>query len=587
MGEALTNSHYCTTPECLQNVYYNDSYHNYTWTQLACVLESSPEDLLSSPIFQACVYLMYIAIFIVALVGNGMVCYVVYSFPRMKTVTNYFIVNLAVGDILMTVFCVPFTFVSTLALRYWPFGAVMCKIVNYSQAVSVLVSAYTLLAISIDRYIVIMRPLQPRLGKAHARLVVLAVWIGALATAAPIPIVSQLQKPSPWHEACNVDLCGERWPSMQQSEQYTCALLVLQFALPLGALVCTYARIAHVVWGGRCPGEAQSARDSRLQSSKRKGRQMMISEQYTCVLLVIQFALPLGALVCTYARIAHVVWGGRCPGEAQSARDSRLQSSKRKFALPLGALVCTYARIAHVVWGGRCPGEAQSARDSRLQSSKRKFALPLGALVCTYARIAHVVWGGRCPGEAQSARDSRLQSSKRKMVKMMVTVVAVFTICWLPLNVFIVLWTAHEGDEEWSTWPGMPYVWFASHWLAMSHCCYNPIIYGYMNARYRRGFQKILSCMFCLKFPESNNSTHRLSICEGVPLSEMVNGSTIPRRVTACKCRKIRGFSATSIGTCTNCVSIKQIRFQPHSPLPSIASEAPARALSVRSNFTY
>ncbi|KAJ2952254.1 hypothetical protein O0L34_g4531 [Tuta absoluta] len=444
MGEALLDSHYCNTPECLQNIYYNDSYHNYTWTQLACVFEPSPEVLLSSPIVQACVYLMYIAIFIVALVGNGMVCYVVYSFPRMKTVTNYFIVNLAVGDILMTVFCVPFTFVSTLALRYWPFGAVMCKIVNYSQAVSVLVSAYTLLAISIDRYIVIMRPLQPRLGKAHARLVVLAVWIGALATAAPIPIVSQLQKPSPWHEACNVDLCGERWPSAKQSEQYTCALLVLQFALPL------------------------------------------------------------------------------------------------------------------------C------------------------ALVCTYARIAHVVWGGRCPGEAQSVRDSRLQSSKRKMVKMMVTVVAVFTICWLPLNVFIVLWTAHESDEEWSSWPGMPYVWLGSHWLAMSHCCYNPIIYGYMNARYRRGFQKILSCMFCLKFPDSNDLTHRLSICEGVPLSEMgVNGSTITRRVTACKCRKVRGFSGTGIGTCSNCVSIKQIRFQPHSPLPSVASEAPARALSVRSNFTY
>lgn len=57
---------------------------------------------------------------------------------------------------------------------------------------------------------------------------------------------------------------------MGQSGQYTCALLILQFALPLGALVCTYARIAHAVWGGRPPGEAQDARDSRLQHSKRK-----------------------------------------------------------------------------------------------------------------------------------------------------------------------------------------------------------------------------------------------------------------------------------------------------------------------------
>lgn len=54
------------------------------------------------------------------------------------------------------------------------------------------------------------------------------------------------------------------------------------------------------------------------------------------------------------------------------------------------------------------------------------------------------------------------------------------------------LWTAHEGDAEWGAWPGLPYAWFASHWLAMSHSCYNPIIYCYMNARYRRGFKQVL-----------------------------------------------------------------------------------------------
>lgn len=66
------------------------------------------------------------------------------------------------------------------------------------------------------------------------------------------------------------DFCLEQWATPEQSGQYTYALLALQFALPLSALVCTYTRIAYVVWGGRPPGEAQSARDSRMQSSKRK-----------------------------------------------------------------------------------------------------------------------------------------------------------------------------------------------------------------------------------------------------------------------------------------------------------------------------
>lgn len=41
-------------------------------------------------------------------------------------------------------------------------------------------------------------------------------------------------------------------------------------------------------------------------------------------------------------------------------------------------------------------------------------------------------------------------------------------------------------------WDFLPYLWFACHWLAMSHSCYNPIIYCYMNARFRSGFIQVL-----------------------------------------------------------------------------------------------
>ncbi|XP_045534952.1 RYamide receptor [Papilio machaon] len=267
------------------------------WTDISaiCSSSSSSEDFLSSTTFQICVYFMYSAVFVVALIGNGLVCFVVQNSPRMKTVTNYFIVNLAVGDILMTLFCVPFSFVSMLILRYWPFGSIMCKIVNYSQAVSVFVSAYTLLAISIDRYMAIIRPLRPRLGKTSAKLVVVGVWCGALATAGPIPIVSEIQRPTDWHQICKADICLERWSNPDQSHQYTCALMVLQFLIPLMALVCTYARIAHVVWGGRPPGEALSERDTRMQHSKRKMVKMMV----TVVAVFITCWLPLNIFIAS------------------------------------------------------------------------------------------------------------------------------------------------------------------------------------------------------------------------------------------------------------------------------------------------
>lgn len=127
-----------------------------------CNIDESNEN---SALFETIVYIMYISIFIFALLGNGFITYIVFSSPRMKTVTNYFIVNLAVGDILLTLFCVPFSFFSILILQYWPYGSVLCHLVNYCQAVSVLVSAYTLVAISVDRYSAILWPLRPRITK--------------------------------------------------------------------------------------------------------------------------------------------------------------------------------------------------------------------------------------------------------------------------------------------------------------------------------------------------------------------------------------------------------------------------------------
>lgn len=113
---------------------------NFSYNDTIYTCDTRYTETLATVYFQALVYVMYSVIFIFSLLGNGLVCYVVYSSPRMKTVTNIFIVNLAVGDILMTVFCVPFSFVSVLILGFWPFGSIMCRAVSFSQAVSVLVS---------------------------------------------------------------------------------------------------------------------------------------------------------------------------------------------------------------------------------------------------------------------------------------------------------------------------------------------------------------------------------------------------------------------------------------------------------------
>lgn len=59
----------------------------------------------------------YLLVFAVGIVGNFFVIAVVFRSPRMRTVTNFFIVNLAVADILVIIFCLPATLMSNIFVR--------------------------------------------------------------------------------------------------------------------------------------------------------------------------------------------------------------------------------------------------------------------------------------------------------------------------------------------------------------------------------------------------------------------------------------------------------------------------------------
>lgn len=98
-----------------------------------CDYFAESQSVFSTKWFRGIICFLYSSVFVIALTGNGLVCYVVHSNPRMKTVTNLFIVNLAVGDILMALFCVPTSSISTLILQYWPFGPELCPTVIYLQ----------------------------------------------------------------------------------------------------------------------------------------------------------------------------------------------------------------------------------------------------------------------------------------------------------------------------------------------------------------------------------------------------------------------------------------------------------------------
>jgi len=81
-----------------------------------------------------------------------------------------------------------------------------------------------------------------------------------------------------------------------------------------------------------------------------------------------------------------------------------------------------------------------------------------------------------------------------QMVKMMVTVVVIYALCWLPLHTVTL-----AGDTNPAVWSyrHIQVVWVASHWLAMSNCCYNPFVYFWMSTNFRSAFRRLGDRALC------------------------------------------------------------------------------------------
>lgn len=83
------------------------------------VTSAASEFLTAMPTAKVFFYVFYILIFVIGILGNALVCYVVFRNRSMQTVTNLFITNLALSDILLCTFSVPFTPLYLLTFGSW------------------------------------------------------------------------------------------------------------------------------------------------------------------------------------------------------------------------------------------------------------------------------------------------------------------------------------------------------------------------------------------------------------------------------------------------------------------------------------
>uniref|UniRef100_A0A8C3LGW6 G-protein coupled receptors family 1 profile domain-containing protein n=1 Tax=Chrysolophus pictus TaxID=9089 RepID=A0A8C3LGW6_CHRPC len=117
----------------------------------------------------------------IGIIGNLLVLYAFYSNKKLRTPQNFFIMNLAVSDFLMSASQAPICFINSLH-REWILGDIGCDLYAFCGALFGITSMMTLLAISVDRYLVITKPLRSIqwTSKKRTMQIIAAVWLYSL-----------------------------------------------------------------------------------------------------------------------------------------------------------------------------------------------------------------------------------------------------------------------------------------------------------------------------------------------------------------------------------------------------------------------
>ncbi|XP_069985397.1 neuromedin-U receptor 2 isoform X1 [Penaeus vannamei] len=223
---------------------------------------------------------VYVLIAVAGLVGNVLTCLVVLRNLSMRTSTNYYLVNLAVADIITLLFALPME-VYHMWLQYpWILGDALCRVRAIVPETLAHVSVLTILAVSGERYVAITDPVLARTTHTLTRTarVVPIIWLVALLAATPWGYyhqVNQLTLPSgtvlkesawcavPFHDVS----CNWAWLMWASS--------VGAFILPMGVLVTLYCKIG-IVLSIDPPSRTPSAGNGAMHT-RRLGIRMLVA----------------------------------------------------------------------------------------------------------------------------------------------------------------------------------------------------------------------------------------------------------------------------------------------------------------------
>ncbi|XP_069828600.1 pinopsin-like [Dendropsophus ebraccatus] len=206
---------------------------------------------------------------VLAFFVNGLVIVVSLKYKKLRSPLNYILVNLAVADMLVTIFGSSVSFHNNI-FGYFTLGKAMCEFEGFMVSLTGIVGLWSLAILAFERYIVICKPLGDfRFQQRHAVMGCAFTWIWALMWTSP-PLFG-------WCSYVPEGLrtsCGPNWyTGGSNNNSYILALFTTCFVMPLSTIIFSYSNLLFALRAVA----AQQKESETTQRAEREVTRMVIA----------------------------------------------------------------------------------------------------------------------------------------------------------------------------------------------------------------------------------------------------------------------------------------------------------------------
>ncbi|XP_045507413.1 5-hydroxytryptamine receptor 2A [Colias croceus] len=445
---------------------------------------------------------LFVILFIVAGgVGNILVCLAVCLDKRLQNVTNYFLLSLAIADLLVSLFVMPMGAIPGF-LGYWPLGVVWCNVYVTCDVLACSASIMHMCFISIGRYLGIRNPLKSR-HHSTKRVVVIKialVWLLSMFVSSSITVLGLINKQNimPTPELCVIN-----------NRLFWIFGSLVAFYIPMLTMVASFALTVQLLKrqarlaATPVPGGTQRRQCGAFDNGPTE-RQVRRTNARSSPDL-------------SPAVSRHMTW--------------RVTTVSRSQRNKIGMSV-SHPQLSYMNGCGNGAGGSRKGRDVATQTpasiaaETRRAKKPLKIALPAPNALTLRFLTNRKKGRSLSAN---AVANEQKATKVLGLVFFTFVLCWAPFFLLNILFAACPACIV------PEHVVDICLWLGYVSSTINPIIYTVFNRTFRAAFLRLLKCHCsrrgrCTRYRSAGSTRGASQLCarSALPLAISLRPSAMP-----------------------------------------------------------